>query len=817
MLRNYVTTALRNMLRHKGYTFINVLGLAIGLATTTLIVRYIQSEFGVDRWHSKSDRIYRVLRETRSAGKSVYRAGTSGALAAAIEQDFPEVEEAVRTFSFWTDVLYEEKAGQFTVCIAETTMFKVFDYPFASGSVESAFPNPSSIAITQSTAKRLFGDDDPIGKTLTIKHRYTAGEFTITAVLKDIPGNTTLRFDAVITSPNVKGPTEVWNGWSGNAAFRPVVVYLLIREGATLDRLRAQISTLIERHMGPDIAKNNDYHLQAFRDIYLYSRRDYNMGRWSDINRVYQFAAITAIVLAIACINFTNLATARSARRAGEVGLRKVAGAHRSQLIGQFLGESIVTTVLASILSVLIVKLMIADFNAFFQRQLTFDLIEEPSLVVALLGIGVVVGVVAGAYPALFLSSFEPSETLKGTLRGGSAGHTIRKALVVAQFAISIVLLIGTSVVYQQMQYVMSKDLGYDPSQLITLPIFSTDQSQLAEEAPKLADRYRVVKLAFLDHPNVVEATAYRWWIGWGGGLVRSIVAEGHEGTDWRMPIQEVDEDFLNFFKIELVSGRKFDLIQFPSDTSHAFILNETAVKLLGWDAHGTGDKAALGKSFKWEDRSRRRVGPVIGVVRDFHAGTLHDRIGPLALIIRNTQLRNLALRVRSENIDETLSFLEETWKRFAPSNRDFRYVFWDQQFENMYRDERRVQTLTLISAGVAILLACMGLFGLASYATEERRKEIGVRKTLGATTQSVIALVSREFVVMVVIAAAVATPVAWTVSRGWLDNFAYRTDLGPVAFILGAAIALIIAQLTVTFHAHRAARLDPVLALRDE
>ncbi len=462
-------------------------------------------------------------------------------------------------------------------------------------------------------------------------------------------------------------------------------------------------------------------------------------------------------------------------------------------------------------------KLIIADFNTFFQEQLTLDLIEDPGLAVALLGIAGVVGVVAGAYPAIFLSSFQPSETLKGSFHGGSAGHTIRKALVVAQFAISIVLLIGTGVVYQQMQYVMSKDLGYDPSQLVTLPIFSADQSQLAEDAPKLADRYKVVKEAFLNHPNVIEASAYRWRMGWGGGMVRSVEPEGHEGTDWRMPVQEVDEDFLDFFKIELVSGRKFDLSRFPADTSHAFILNETAVELLGWDANGTGKKAALGKAFKWEDKSRLRVGPVVGVVRDFHAGSLHNRIGPIAMIIRNTQFYDLALRVRAENMVETLSFLEETWERFAPANRGFRYVFWDQQFENMYRDERRIQTLTLLAAGVAILLACMGLFGLASYATEERRQEIGVRKTLGATNRTVVTLVSREFLVMVLIAAAVATPVAWVVVRGWLDNFAYRTDLGPLVFAVSTTIALIIAQLTVIYHAYRATQTDPVLALRDE
>ena len=818
MIRNYVTIALRNMLRQKGYTLINVVGLSLGLATAILMLRYIQSEFNVDRWHSKGDRIYSVLREIRSGGESTFYRGVSGGLAAAIEQNFPGVEETVRIFPFGADVEYAGQHGRLNICIADATIFKVFDYSFVSGSAVTAFSNPNSMAITRSEAQRLFGNDDPIGKTLSVKQEVTSGDFTITAILEDIPFNTTLRFGAVVTQPNPSNDASVnaWEGWAGNFSWRPVRIYVLVREGVDINPIRARISSLIDRFMGPEIARNNDYHLQPFREAYLYSRRDYNIGR-ADITRVYQFAAIATIVLVIACINFTNLSTARSRRRAGEVGLRKVTGAYRSQLIGQFLGESILTSLLASILSVVLVKLAIPEFNALFNRQVTLDLTAEPWLVGALLVFAVVVGTAAGAYPALFLSAFQPSDTLKGTHHPRSSGQWIRKALVVVQFAISIVLLIGTGVVYQQMHYVMTKDLGYDTSQLLTLSIFSTDQGQLAAGAPKLADRYNVVKQAFLNHPNVLDACAYRWKLGRSGGMKRSVGPEGHEGTDWRMPVLEVDEDFLDFFDIKLVSGRKFDLIRFPADTSHAFILNETAVKILGWDAHDPGEKAALGKAFKWEDPYRRRVGQVVGVVRDFHYGPLRSRIGPAALHIRNKQFYQLALRVLSEHMDDTLSFLEETWTQFAPINRPFSYEFWDQQFERMYREESRVQSLTLWSSGIAISLACLGLFGLASYATEERRKEIGVRKTLGATTRSVVALVSREFIVMVLIAAAIATPVAWTVSRGWLDNFAYRTDLGPTVFILGAAVALIIAQLTVTFHAYRAARTDPVLALRDE
>lgn len=805
------------MMRQPGYTAINVVGLAIGLATCTLIVRYIQSEFSVDSWQSKGDRIYRVLRETRSAGGVHRDAGTSGALASAIEQDFPEVEKAIRVWQGFSDLQFDGEWTSLGLVIADTTVFRAFDYSFVRGSVETSFPDPSAMVLTESTAKRIFGDRDPLGQTLTLKSRHYFGDFTITGILRDIPRNTTLRFEAMITRPSSWGALEAWDAWYPIFTWRPVRTYVLLHEGASLDNLRTKLSSLIGKHMGPDIAKNNDYLLQPFRDIYLYSGRDFDVWGGSDIRRLYQFVAIAALVLAIACINFTNLATARSARRAGEVGLRKVTGAQRSQLIGQFLGESVVTSLLALILAYVIARLAIGDFNAFFDEQISLDVIDEPLLGIVLLGIGISVGLVAGAYPALYLSSFQPFETLKGTFRAGLRGQTIRKALVVAQFTISIVLIVGTGVIYQQIQYLTTRNLGYNTEQLVTLPIFSTDQNQARMDAVKLADRYRVIKRTFLSHPTVIEASAYRWLMGWSGGMIRSVEAEGHEGTDWRMRVLEVDEDYLDLFDLEMVSGRKFDPVRFPADTSTAFILNETAARVLGWDDTESGVTTAIGKFFKWEDPRRNRAGHVIGVVKDFHYGRLHNPIGPVAMIIRSAQFSNLALRVRTENMDETLSFLEKTWKRFAPENRGFRYTFWDQQVEQMYRDESRVQSLTLLSSCVAILLACMGLFGLASYATEERRKEIGVRKTLGASTSGVVALVSREFIIMVLFAAVLAIPAAWYITRGWLDNFAYRTDLGPLVFILGAGAALTVAQLTVTFHAYRAARMDPVLALRDE
>ncbi len=725
----------------------------------------------------------------------------------------------------------------------DTSMFSVFDYPFVNGSLETSFPNPNAIVMTESAAKRVFGDEDPIGQTLTMESRHHPGEYTVTGIIRDLPLNRTWEFDYVATHAVSEGADQAWNQWAPTYSWRPVRTFVLLREDADLAALRAKVSNIIDRYMGAEIRKNNDYHLQLIQDIYLYSNRDYNIDWHGDINRVYQFGAIALIVLAIACINFANLSTARSARRAAEVGLRKVTGARRSQLISQFLGESIVTSLLALALALLLVVLVIGEFNAFFNKQLSIDLTDDPSLAVALAGIALGVGIVAGLYPAFFLSSFQPTETLKGTSQAGTRGHWIRKGLVIAQFAISIVLIVGTGVVYQQLQYLRNKDLGYSMEQVVFLPIFGVDQWTTLKGTAKLADRYQTVKQAFTEHPTVLDATAYRWWLGWGGGMMRSVDPEGHKGTDWRMPVLEVDEDFLDFYGIQMVSGREFDPINFPADTSRAFILNHAAVEALGWETGVGSPNSAIGKAFQWVDDERNRVGHVIGVASDFHYAPLREKVAPMAMIYRPKQFINLALRLRIDDLDETLAFLEQTWKRFAPEGVEFRRFFWEEEFEALYREEHRVQHTTLIASGVAILLACMGLFALASYATEERtkeigvrktlgalglfglasyamqerRKEIGVRKTLGASVPGLITLVSREFVTLVLIAALVAAPFTWRIMRGWLDNFAYRADLGPAAFILGAALALVIAQLTITFHAFRAAQADPVLALRDE
>ena len=436
---------------------------------------YIQDELSFDSWHAKGDRVYRVIRETRSGGQSDYLPFTSGALARALERDFPEVEKTVRVITWSSvDVRLDEKKFEMGVCVADPELFEIFDFPFVRGNLETAFPNPNAIAITESAAKRLFGEEDPIGKTITADSNHHGGERTITAVLKDVPRNSTLQFDYVstggFTSPGAK---YAWEDWIPTDGWRPVNTYFLLREGADSRALAAKFPELIDRYMGAEIARTNAYHLQPLNRIYLYSRQDYNLEWYfGDIDRVYQFGAIAFLVLAIGCINFTNLTTAQSARRAHEVGLRKVSGAYRSQLMGQFLGESVLTSLVALVLALVAVKLVLPSLMPFFFKQIELDLLSDPLLAISLVGIAILVGIFAGVYPAFFLSAYEPTETLKGAFRAGSRGQWIRKGLVVVQFAISIILIASTGVIYLQLDYMKNKNLGFNIEQMVLIPIF---------------------------------------------------------------------------------------------------------------------------------------------------------------------------------------------------------------------------------------------------------------------------------------------------------------------------------------------------------
>ena len=785
-------------MRHRGYSLINVLGLSVGVACCVLIGLFIHDEFRVDRFHKKSDRIYKLLREMRNDdGIRDMGFGTSGAAGPALKKDYSEIETVVRYYMsgyIWTT--YKDRKYNQRFCLTDPDFLDVFDFELVIGDRATVLKEPLSILVTEATARRFFGDDDPIGKVLTVDDRYMGGVYTITGVLKNVPRQSTMRFDIVCATVNTRWTRNVFEQWAADSTWRPAHNYILLREGADATALEAKLPEFMARYMGDDIVKKSTYFLQPFERIYLYSRVDYGISAYSDITYVYLFAIIGLFILLIACINFMNLATARSARRAREVGLRKVVGAYRAQLIRQFLGETFLTALLAGILSLVIVKFSLPLLNNFAQKTIA---LEGQTLWYAIAGLfilTVLVSVLAGGYPALFLSSFRPVMVLKGTLVSGARSGRLRQILVVFQFAISTFLIAGTYTVYQQLNYVQNKNLGFDKNLMVLTWLFATDR--------RLTDDYLNIKNEYLKHPNILRASASHSTMGYGGQMDR-VFPEGRGGEDWRMRVMGVDEAFLDTYNLELIAGRNFSMV---ADTSRAFILNETAVKRLGWTE-------PIGKAFGWSAYNREK-GIVIGVVKDFHNRSLHEVIRPVAIAMWQPKFNVLSLKIRGEDIEETLKYIGELWQKYIPE-KPFEYRFLDENLARSYMAEQRIGTLVTVFAGLAIIIACLGLFGLASFTAEQRTKEIGIRKTLGASVPNIVRLLSREFVILVLLADLIAFPLAYWAMNEWLAGFAYRIDLGALIFVLSGFLTMAIAIMTVSTQAIRAALTDPATALRYE
>lgn len=583
---------------------------------------------------------------------------------------------------------------------------------------------------------------------------------------------------------------------------------MLLKDGTNVRALEAKLQDVIKKYMGDEIAKTTTYHLQPLTRVYLYSKVDYGVNWYSDIKQIYLLGVVACFILAIACMNFMNLTTARSAGRAREVGLRKVIGAHRGQLIGQFLGEAMLMSFLALLLTLGLVELMMPYFANFVGKShLSFNVFGDILTLVGLVSIMTTVGLLAGSYPAFFLSSFQPIETLKGVMK--VSGRWLRKGLVTSQFALSILLMVGMVIIYQQLDFMRSVRLGYNQEQVVIMPIFNVDQKAKSDNDVWLADRYTVVKQALLQNPNISKVSAFRPMLGWGWDLNRKVIVEGHENNDVRLPILEVDEDFIPFFDIEILSGRNFSL-DIASDTTQAYILNEAAVKMFGWDD-------PIGKSFEWRTpRFPNRKGKVIGIVKDFHFASLHTTVKPAALIMLPRFMDYVGVKIQANKIAETMPFLEKTWFQFVPQNYRFQRIFMEEQFGNLYYAEHRLGTMVTTFSGLAIFIASLGLFGLVSYTAEQRRKEIGIRKVLGARASGIVTLLSKDFIALVIVANLIAWPAAYWAANNWLQEFAYRMDITLWPFLLGTFLALTIALGTTSAQAIRAAHTNPVDALRD-
>ena len=794
MFKNYLKIALRNIRRHKGYSFINIAGLAVGMACCMLILLYVRYELSYDTYHANADRIYRVAERLHWYGKDTHKAVTQAPLALALETDFPEVIHAVRLMDLrgWGDkvlVAHEEKSFYEEKWLyADASVFDIFTFPLIKGNSKTALIHPFSVVVTESIAKKYFGEDDPTGQSFLIDDEH---HFTITGVVKDVPENAHFRFDFLASFSTV----ERWRGkWLNNWYNHMYYTYVLLDENCKAHELESRFPDFIRNHTGVREEVRIEYHLQSLTDIHLHSKLEGEIEPNGDIVYIYIFASIAVFILLIACINFMNLATARAVSRAREVGIRKVVGAYRSQLVKQFLGESVLFVLLALPVAIVLAELILPAYNALTEKSMGFYLFDHWSVILFFIVVTLFVGVLAGIYPALFLSGFKPIRVFKG--RGSDRGRSwLRKGLIIFQFIISIALIVSTLIVKKQMHYMRAKKLGFDKEQIVVLPTMR-DQ--------RLRNLYGTMKHELLKYPKIRNVSASS---GLPGRITHHWVfdakGEGEAGERQSAWIMMVDHDFVKTLGIEVVEGRDFSKSH-ATDEKEAILLNESAKETFGWDS-------PIGKNIKTENKE----GVVIGVVKDFHFQSLYQRIEPLVMYIY-PRYNYFAVRLAPDDIPASMAFIKTRWQELVP-DRPFEYYFLDNDFDSLYRAEERVGEIFEYFAVLSIFISCLGLFGLVSFSAERRTKEIGIRKVLGASVPNIILLISREFVKLVLIANMIAWPAAFFVMRRWLQNFAYRTDFGVWMFFLSAVLALGIALMTVSYQSIRAALANPVDALRYE
>jgi putative ABC transport system permease protein len=793
MLRNYLKTAWRNLWKHKAFTFINIMGLSVGMTACFLIFLYVNFETSYDNFNTKADRIYRLVTDIKTPSDMLHWSSTSAPMSINIRKDFPEVESSVRISgqSFLVrkgNLKFQEK----NTIMADSTLFNIFDFPLIYGNKNTALKEPMSIVLSQTAAKKYFGDANPVGQTVLLTG---AGiNSVITGVMKDIPENSQIKADMIVS---MSSQQQVYGNSSDSAwaAFN-LASYLLLKPGTNPQNLAAKFPAFLDKYTGKQLKEAQmsfTLFLEPLRDVYLRSTRDGNAS--GNINNVYIFSIIAIFILLIACINFINLTTARAAERAKEVGIRKVSGAEKYQLMRQFIGESVMVCLIAFVITVILSIILIPLFNQLAGKTVSNGFFEHSFNILLVLFTSICIGFVAGIYPALVLSSYKPIIVLKGRFTTGSRGILLRKGLVIAQFTISIALIIATIVVYNQLKYMRNQDLGFDKDQMMIIDTNGDKNKDAFKES--LSSVPGVLATAFSSSvPGNGNSTAY--------SKVQNKAGDMQTAS---LDIYFVDFDYINQYKMKIVAGRGFSK-QFGTDTTQAMVINESTARLLGY----TSPQQAIGRNFdQWG-----RQGKIIGVVKDFHYLSLQQAIPPLTMRIEPGGYQMLSIKVSSRNLPSTIKAIETKWNQIIP-DRPFDYSFLDESFDKQYRDEDRFGNLFLNFAVLAIFISCLGLLGLASYSTIQRTKEIGVRKVMGASVANIVNLLSKDFLKLVLIAFVIAAPIAAFGMYKWLQDFAYRMNLSAWTFVLAGLVAVIIAFITVSFHAIKAAITNPVKSLRTE
>jgi putative ABC transport system permease protein len=791
MLKNYFKTAFRSLLRHKGFAILNIVGLAVGMAAFFLIFQYVRFEYSYDDFISKKDRVYRLVTDLKSSSETQHSSGTAMAMAINLKREYPEIEDIVRLTGTTMllkrgDVQFAEKGTVF----ADSALFQIFDFPFVEGDPATALKEPLSVVLSQSTAKKYFGDADPIGQTMNFSDSGFVAK--VTGVMKDLPENSTIKADLFVSMSTRKRFRDSLDyRWE----WFDMTSYLLLKPGANPAPLQSQLKPFIERHLGAKLkAEQQDYilSLERLKDTYWSPRGGWVTG---DSSNVSIFAIIGLFILLIACINFVNLTTARSAERAKEVGIRKVIGAGRFQLTRQFLSESVLVCLIAFVLASVLCQAMVPLFNELAGKTVTTGVLGRPSELLILVGIALAIGLLAGFYPALVLSAHRPIESLKGRFSASVRGLLLRRGLVVFQFTISIGLIIGTAVVFSQLDYMRSRDLGFDKTQELVIDEYNN--------VHKYVLRQEVMQL-----PNV-QSTAFSGSVPGEGDWSAYSKVENSRGEMQvaNLDLTNVDFGYMEQYKMKLVAGRFFDP-HIATDTMQAMIINEKALALFGYSS----PQQAIGRRFdQWGKK-----GMIIGVIRNYNFEGLQKEIRPLSICINLDDCNFLSVKVGTNDLPGTIAAIKRQWDGLVP-NKEFNYFFLDEQFDKQYRSEVKFGRLFIDFAVLAIFIACLGLLGLASYSTIQRTKEVGVRRVLGASVAGIVRLLPLEFLLLVGIAFLVASPIAWYLMHKWMDNFAYKAALGWWIFAGAGLAAMLIAFATIAYQAIRAAMANRVASLRSE
>jgi putative ABC transport system permease protein len=791
MFKNYLKTAWRNLMKNKVFSFINILGLTIGITVCMMIFLFIMNEFSVDNFHSNGKNIYRVMRGfDNNHNPTPY---LSGPYAPALLNDFSsDIQQAVRVMpSNDLMVIGNQSYNEKKVYITDSGFFKLFSFPLLRGNTTTALTNPNSVVLTETTAKKYFGTiDNAMGKVIEMDKQY---QLKVTGVAKDVPSDSHLDFDLVVPIENFTHSNE-FNVWIDNRLF----VYVLLNEHTNVAQLEKKFVPFVNKYMSDDMKQNGfniSLSLTPLKDIYFEPASEFDNVKHGDKTVVYIFLSIAILILLIACINFMNLSTIRAVERSKEVGLRKVLGALRNNLVWQFIGESILLTIISCLLSVGFLLLLIPWYNQILGYSLTVSWNALP-IYLFLIGVIIIVGFLAGSYPAFFLSAFSPIQALKGKLRLGKSGSTFRQALVVVQFSISVFLIVGTIIIIQQMSFVKNKQLGYNKEQTIVIRNDNNDFD---------ANKY-VFKNQLQNNSNIASVSLMS---GEPGGFFDdfNFDVEGHNEI-WKARTEFTDFEYVKTLGLKVISGRDFSS-QYATDTTDAVLINHTAATKLGWTPEQAIDKWIQNK---FRDDKKRRI---IGVVEDFNFLSLKENMD--ALVIAPNEDRRVALiKLKPGNIQAGIAAIKDEYNKVAPAY-PFEYSFLDQKFGELYKTDLRQQTILTVFAGLAIFVACLGLFGLASFTATKRFKEIGVRKVLGSSVQGIVILLSKDLLKPVLIATCIALPVGYWAMNKWLQNFAYKTTLSWWFFVLAALLTFAIALITVSIKAIKAAIANPVKSLRTE